>query len=78
MKPKLCIECKHIRGCGRPSCWRDVMEEQDLVTGKMVVTGSYVWCVKDCDKERYPSRSWFSRKPKCGPEGRFFEPKETT
>lgn len=71
--PKLCVDCKHYEqivrsGYASQTCSRNVGTGSiDLVTG-----GNRVYNGKtDCGYEREIGYRW-----RCGPKGRFFEPKE--
>ena len=64
---KLCIDCKHFRSPDNNSlCGRSEKFVADLVLGEEYPIGR-MYCSKQRDSEGYDY---------CGPEGKFWEPKE--
>jgi hypothetical protein len=63
---KLCSECKHY--AGGSTCWRNVYRYGiDPINGSFLSKGHL-----DCYSER---KRRFIFKTNCGPEGKFWEPK---
>jgi len=75
-KPKLCVDCKHYRDERKGGnngeynygqyCYRKGYERISLVDGQPEMVGPL-----SCYTERY-----FGRNEDCGPEGKYWEPKE--
>lgn len=72
--PPACVDCEHSwRGIGRPTytrCARPTGERFDRVSGLLIDTVD-----RPARAERSRDRGLFSRALRCGPSGRFFEPK---
>lgn len=66
-----CVECKHMdverHDCKRPR----LSGEINLVPGQ-----PYTFLSNGCDYERNPPREASHERQFCGPNGRFFEPKD--
>lgn len=72
MEVKLCKDCKHrLRINGHPHCDRDIVSEKNLVDGGVTKTGH-----KDCYLERYPDPWSGYYEFFCGPEAKYFKPRE--
>ena len=65
---QLCVYCVHFTGglCARP-----LSNRRSLVNGDFV---KKLLCL--ASNERKPGMTLFSRRQRCGPEGRFFEANE--
>ncbi len=69
---KLCKDCKHYLQTNFDWCLRAITHETDLVTGNVYTRGKLEACV-----ERRVQKVWkIFADDICGPEARFWEPKE--
>lgn len=80
MENKICKDCKHgkQKGWGQElSCHRwPVNLTQNIVTGEMEDKSEYILC--SYERQEIPISSFNDTEQRCGPEGKFFEPKGTS
>lgn len=72
MEVKLCKDCKHYyRISGNSLCCRDTYTEESLIDGRATTKG-----YKPCVSERCPDEFCQDNENICGPEAKYFQPKE--
>lgn len=69
-EPKLCKNCNHVRDdYGYYKCRRPISVDSSLITGEVETKQNYEFCESE--------RGTFIYKDSCGPEGKYFEQRET-